>query len=66
VASEQVAEHYWSEMVPRKTDLTALLNDRWRAGWSLEHMTSLSWGALIAQSSTMLVLVWARREAVAG
>lgn len=56
-------DHYYVEQVPaRKNDLNALMNDRWRLGWKLEHMTSISWGALIAQSSTWLILVWAPRE----
>jgi hypothetical protein len=59
-------DHYFVEQVSaRRTDLNALINDRWRLGWKLEHMTSVSWGAFIAQSSTWLVLVWAPRRAKA-
>jgi hypothetical protein len=59
-------EHYWAEYVPRSVDLTALLNERWRGGWRLEHVTSVSWSALFANSSTQLVLVWVPRTGVPG
>jgi hypothetical protein len=61
--TEDRQDHYFVEQVSaRRTDLNALINDRWRLGWKLEHMTSVSWGAFIAQSSTWLVLVWAPRR----
>lgn len=62
-SEDNSAPHYLVEQVSaRKTDLTGWMNARWNEGWALEHMTSISWGAFVAQSSTWLVLVWTKRE----
>ena len=57
-------DHYWTEIVSKSVDLTALLNERWRAGWRLEHMTAVGWLLSPANSATQLVLVWVPRTDV--